>query len=457
MRCLALEPSYASRSTRQFVSGGSAGSLILHEKGWLGPKDVTLHSGEGPIGTVRWRRNHIAWSNDRGVRIYDTHLSQRVAFIPRAEKSPRADLFPCSLYWQSDTTLLIAWADFIKVVKLRERRRPRPPTKEGDASDTASISSVNPLASMGNLMPGLGGGTHASTEDKRPTFEVVNVLQLDCMISSIMPFLPDDFYQRNASSAASSTKNGRRSQKETYQTTSQVLVLSYLSSETYQNEATLDRSEQKRKASPPPELRIISITSGEELSSDVLGITGYERYRCNDYHAVSYFPTDSVEGGGMATTSDCYFVVSPTDVVVVKRRDVMDHIAWLCERQRYEDALRAVEANRIKGILPSARNGRKPAFDVTEIGQNFLRHLFEQGNYEKAAQNLHKILGDDVKAWEDWIFAFVQKKHIDTVIPYVPTHDPRLSKIVYEMILGHYMRTDPNVWFTQRPMTRSTD
>lgn len=64
MRCVALEPNYGKRSTRQLVSGGMAGSLVLHEKGWLGYKEVVLHSGEGPIWAVVWSGTFIAWAND---------------------------------------------------------------------------------------------------------------------------------------------------------------------------------------------------------------------------------------------------------------------------------------------------------------------------------------------------------------------------------------------------------
>jgi hypothetical protein len=64
MRCVSLEPNFGKRSTRQFVSGGLAGNLVLHEKGWLGHKEVILHSGEGPIWAVEWRGTLIAWAND---------------------------------------------------------------------------------------------------------------------------------------------------------------------------------------------------------------------------------------------------------------------------------------------------------------------------------------------------------------------------------------------------------
>lgn len=64
MCCVALEPRFGKRNTRQFVSGGMAGQLVLHEKGWLGQKDIVIHSGEGPIWTVKWRGTLIAWAND---------------------------------------------------------------------------------------------------------------------------------------------------------------------------------------------------------------------------------------------------------------------------------------------------------------------------------------------------------------------------------------------------------
>jgi vacuolar protein sorting-associated protein 41 len=64
VRTIAFEPGFSKKSTRGFVCGGMAGTLALHEKGWLGHKETTLHSGEGPIWQIRWRGNLIAWAND---------------------------------------------------------------------------------------------------------------------------------------------------------------------------------------------------------------------------------------------------------------------------------------------------------------------------------------------------------------------------------------------------------
>ncbi len=64
MRCIALDPDFAKRSTRQFVCGGMAGTVVLHEKGWLGQKETILHTGESPIWSTEWRANLVAWATD---------------------------------------------------------------------------------------------------------------------------------------------------------------------------------------------------------------------------------------------------------------------------------------------------------------------------------------------------------------------------------------------------------
>ncbi|BGP29523.1 Vacuolar protein sorting-associated protein 41 [Rhodotorula toruloides] len=359
MRCAALEPFFGKRNTRQFVSGGMAGNLILSEKGWLGQKDVTLYSGEGPIWAVEWRGTFIAWASDAGVRIYDTATSQRITYISRAEDSPRADLFKCNLRWRDDRTLLIAWADVIKVAVVKERESKR-------------------------VVPGLPSASELYVE-------VSAIFQVDCMISGIAPY----------------GKNG------------DLLVLAYTTEEDDDEEAD-DSSAQRRKAGSRPELRIIS-PDGEELSSDAISLRNYDRFQCRDY---SLCP--SADG-------QSFLVVSPEDIVVAQTRDESDHIVWLIEMQRYEEALHALEKSGL---------GTVGGFDVTDVGKKYLDYLVEEGEYDKAAASCPKILGINAKLWEDWVFLFAGKGHLETIIPYVPTHDPQLSRLVYEMILAHYLRHD---------------
>jgi hypothetical protein len=228
------------------------------------------------------------------------------------------------------------------------------------------------------------------------------------------------------------------------------LVLAYLppDEEAFYNEQTEDRDAQKRKAANRPELRIIS-RRGEELSSDALsGLKGYHLNGCNDYFLVpgtlgdgsgeglggdgekgemnekdggKRIPSKAAKGKGK---EEAFLVLSPKDIVVARQRDVRDTIAWLVERKRYEEALDAAERLRDEG------------FDVREIGEKFLDSLVQQGisfpiyrgraranellislpfrsgQFEKAAALVPKVLGGHKKAWEDWIFLFVQKHQL---------------------------------------------
>jgi len=64
-----------------------------------------------------------------------------------------------------------------------------------------------------------------------------------------------------------------------------------------------------------------------------------------------------------------FYIVSPKDVVMAKPRDLDDHITWLLERERYEEALQAAEAN--KKLLN--------VHNIMEIGQKYLAHLVKKG------------------------------------------------------------------------------
>ncbi|KAI0068486.1 vacuolar assembling protein VPS41 [Artomyces pyxidatus] len=391
IRSVALEPNFAKKGSRAFVCGGMAGTLVLHEKGWLGHKETVLHSGEGPIWQIRWRGGLIAWANDLGVKIYDTASQTRITYIDRLPDSPRPDLFKCTLHWQDDSTLLIAWADVIKVARIRAR--PRTTTSSATA----------------NLPPLL--------------VEITAVFQLDCMIAGIVPHLSPTAsssitikHERIASVASSKIP-----------VPTSLLVLAYTPPDTsFMNEATDDRTQQARKSAERPELRIVS-RAGEELAADALSVTGFQSWSCNDYVLAEADPDD-------AGQTRAYVVLSPRDVIIVRPRDRKDHIEWLVERKRYEEALEQIE-------LIEAEEGTG-AIDAVEIGQRYIEHLIGEGEFAKAAKLCPKVCGQDAKRWEDWIFVFAQKQHLQAIIPFVPTDSPRLGHLVYEMILAHFLAND---------------
>ncbi|KAI9491298.1 hypothetical protein BDB00DRAFT_767376 [Zychaea mexicana] len=219
VKAIALDPEFAHKSTRQFVSGGMAEQLIMNEKGWLGHKDVVLHANEGPIYSIQWRGNFIAWANDEGVKMYDTTTNLRITYIDRPAGSPRSDLYKCRMCWKNDTTLLIAWADTVKVAVVKEKPK------------------------------------HQQTQGQPIHYvEIISMFQTDYIISGIAPFndtllllgyiIDDD---------------------------ESALVVD-----------TQDPAMQRKRRAVRPELHIIN-DENEEISADVLALHGFEHYQANDY------------------------------------------------------------------------------------------------------------------------------------------------------------------------------
>lgn len=405
MRTIALEPDYATKASKAYVCGGMAGEVVLQSQGWLGNFGMGLVGGrsslvinrgeenDGPIWITRWRGDRIAWANDTGIKLYDCTSQMRFAHVDRPPESPRADLFKCTLCWQDDVTLLVGWADAITIIRVRSR--------------PGSISS-----SMGAL-----GGGHGSLPPL--IAEVQAVLKVDCMIAGVVPHpLPVSEQEKDQDGksimASSSRRNSFASKTHTPTPMSCFLVLSYIPPDsTFEDEAIVDRDQQKRKAANPPELALIS-RSGNELGGDVLPLRGYEIFGCNDYVLAEVDRPLTVPervqtpqvgglgtGGGVgAAEGRFYLVLSPRGIVIVRARDQRDHVNWLVEKCRYEEALKEIEAMERDGWTGLDRDG---------VGKKYLDWLFDCEEWEVAAKVCPAILGNNAKAWEEWIFLFAQK------------------------------------------------
>uniref|UniRef100_A0A674CUC5 Vacuolar protein sorting-associated protein 41 homolog n=1 Tax=Salmo trutta TaxID=8032 RepID=A0A674CUC5_SALTR len=104
-------------------------NLLLYERNWLNRwKTSTLHEGEGTITNIQWRANLIAWRvilNRRvdmsGVKIYDISTKQRITNVLRDNVSLRPDMYPCSLCWKDNSTLIIGWGSSVKICAVKER------------------------------------------------------------------------------------------------------------------------------------------------------------------------------------------------------------------------------------------------------------------------------------------------------------------------------------------------
>ncbi|CAO3594593.1 unnamed protein product [Absidia cylindrospora] len=222
VKAVAIDPDYARKKARQFVSGGMAEQLVMNEKGWLGHQNTVLHANEGPIYAIEWKNNFIAWANDTGVKVYDTVTNLRITYIDRPAGSPRPDLYKCRLVWKNDTTLMIGWADTVKVAVLKEKPK------------------------------------HLQLQGQPAHYmEITTMFQTEYIISGISPF------------------------NDTILLLAYMLDEEETSSADYDAE---NPAFQRRRLASRPELHIVDPQlDNEEISADVLALNGFEHYQANDY------------------------------------------------------------------------------------------------------------------------------------------------------------------------------
>ncbi|XP_067021435.1 vacuolar protein sorting-associated protein 41 homolog isoform X2 [Acropora muricata] len=197
-----------------------------------------------------------------------------------------------------------------------------------------------------------------------------------------------------------------------------LVILSYMT-----NIEAASSKKTRRVVANRPQLRIVSprgLSEPEEISADALSVRGFEQYRCDDYHLEN------------VAEENLFYIVSPKDLVLAKPRNVDDHIKWLVDHGKYEDALLSAETN----------NKEVKRHNQQDIGRAYLKSLMEEGKYETAARVCVKVLGDDKKLWEDEVYKFARKHQLEAIAPYIPTCTVKLSSVIYEMILYDFLKKD---------------
>lgn len=386
VQTLALEPQFGQRSSRAFVCGGMSGALIHREKRWFGHKETVLHSGEGPIWAVAWHGRWIAWANERGVRILDAQTHELITFIPAPEPSVRCELARCTLVWRASATLLIAQGQRITVAHVNTRDAP--------------AEMMQNVSGLSTFVPGL-----SSTS---PSFyvEITDIFQLDSLVAGL-------------------ALDGEH-----------LVALAYLAHE--DDLARLhDESVATAMLHPPdvPELRTIN-RHGEEVGSDVLGMLDSVRLRCNDYHLCPVVEEWQNPVRRRKEPHTVLYLATPSQLFVARPRTERDHIDWLLERREYREALERLEALGSEGA-------HALGFDTSAIGREYLLYLVDEcDDYRGAAALFPLLLRRDANAWEEMVFLYLERNQLAAVLPEIPTQDPELSEVAYDMVLVHLLHTD---------------
>eukprot|EP01061_Rhynchopus_euleeides_P023547 TRINITY_DN3829_c5_g1_i1.p1 TRINITY_DN3829_c5_g1~~TRINITY_DN3829_c5_g1_i1.p1 ORF type:complete len:980 (+),score=353.51 TRINITY_DN3829_c5_g1_i1:55-2994(+) len=361
---IAIDPHYAH--TPRFVTGGLEKKLILVERGHWGPwktwRSRILDSDTGKIHAIQWRGDLIAWADDTGVKVIDVKKDKKIVKVAREKNAPLADMYRCALCWETDTTLLISWANWLAVCVIKKR----------PSFETARDSSL----------PEQCGEVTA------------RFIMPSYFVSGIAPF-------------------GKK-----------LLMLTY-------PEDTMKKK--AGTASPKPELRILNRvnTKMNEIEKNSIKLEGYERLLASDYRLAF---DDREERDRV------YYILSPKEIVVCKPCDIDDRINWLLRRNRFEEAMKATrQVTRDGAFSPISRH------TYQAVGEKYLAHLVDNGEYAKAAELLPEVLGNDADMWKKWVVVFQEKEQLTCIADVIPV-DPslKLGLDVYESALHYFLWREDN-------------
>ena len=431
VKTVALDPE-SRKGARQFCHAGLQGDVVFHERGWFVDKDITIHSGDGPVYAVRWRGPYIAWSDDTGVKIFNIRSNTKVSHIKRPSASPRADLFRANLCWSDDgKTLAIGWATAIQVVEVIEVTAP-----EGAANQRylkGKVKWEHKLRS--HVISGLVGYREywVALVCKEPNLNAFLEAASDAEESATPASAVNTPVENR--SRASSKASSKVSSAAGSRDASQEPLKEDVNQDAESKSSSPAAGPRRRKLQPsdPPEVHVLNPSTPQHLvTKDFLMVDGLERNKANDYRLCRWRTRNMAHN-----KNPLYFILSPKEVIVGRERDLNDHMRWLLDRARTEDALECSIAYQGKGVLDEQ-------YAVTVVGQTFLDELIDEGDFEKAATNVRKVVNHDTQLWEKYIFKFKERKRLDALAYQIPASDnvAVLSVEVYQDVLMYFLDDD---------------
>ncbi|XP_023569135.1 vacuolar protein sorting-associated protein 41 homolog [Octodon degus] len=376
IKIIAVHPHFVRSSCKQFVTGGK--KLLLFERSWMNRwKSSVLHEGEGNIRSVKWRGHLIAWANNMCYR-ESRKCDERDAAFKIHSSIKREGMQFINAVIVNSTTIRVEKV-WVKVWIFYKLKRRKIKDQKGHLSSKLQLTSgfIFQICSVKER--------HASEMRDLPSryVEIVSQFETEFYISGLAPLCD------------------------------QLVVLSYV-------KEVSEKTEREYCARPRLDIIQPLPETCEEISSDALTVRGFQENECRDYH-LEYSEGESL-----------FYIVSPRDVVVAKERDQDDHIDWLLEKKKYEEALMAAEI--------SQRNIKR--HKILDIGLAYINHLVQRGEYDVAARKCQKILGKNAALWEYEVYKFKEIGQLKAISPYLPRGDPVLKPLIYEMILHEFLESD---------------
>lgn len=165
------------------------------------------------------------------------------------------------------------------------------------------------------------------------------------------------------------------------------------------------------------------------------------------------------------------FIHTPYDCILATKRDLSDHLSWLLEHEKYQDAWELIDEHPEVVSSPTEKCkefGSSTAElvqadhrDIQEdtstldstnkimtfaekekcrVGELWIQQLIKMNDWVTAGKLCGKVL-KTTQQWETLIYTFINAKRIDEVTEFIPVHvlQPPLNPEIYELILSQYI------------------
>ena len=118
IHAIALHPDYSIQ--KSYVCGGTAGQIVLSEKGWLKSRnDTVLVQTGSTILALNWIKSRIIWCNEDGITIYNVDDRIIVNRISQSRSGQqRADLYRPRINRYGPNEVVISWAQSVYIVEI---------------------------------------------------------------------------------------------------------------------------------------------------------------------------------------------------------------------------------------------------------------------------------------------------------------------------------------------------
>jgi hypothetical protein len=395
---LARERSGTTRRSSALAWSDASGTLTLRMNGILGHKHAVIDRNSGVIDAIAFgSRNVLAWSCDVGVKLYDVGREVKIALVERPRGSPigigaRSTHVVWNERGDGGKTLVIAWADCVKVVKI-ERVDVKPKTLKNDLSRSASFAGSDFSDGAGS-QSGDHSMSHAAYSNVACSYtaKVVSVFQTEYYIAGVQPF-------GDALALLAWTRGAA------------------------------------------PELHIVSKTNTSLYVDAIAMKDDVDILACSDYTLACAQPLTAkgeydrcrragTEAWWTPGLEPRLVIASPKDLILARPHGAKETIDWLSKREDYVRLLDACELATQYGHVDG---------NVHDVGQRVLMKIFNDGEYAQTAALCAKLLRRDAAAWEFWIEKFMHARALAEIQPYIPTENPTLSANAYETTLHAFL------------------